>query len=42
MEQSPEFNQKLKANIGVVFDQEHLVETSNFIHKVFKMQFELP
>jgi hypothetical protein len=42
MEQSPEFNQKLKIDIGALFDQEYLVETSNFSHKLFKMRFELP
>jgi hypothetical protein len=42
MEQSPEFKQKLNTDIGALFDQEHLVETSNFIHKLFKMRFELP
>ena len=42
MKQSPEFNQKLKTDIGALFDQEYLVETSNFIYKLFEMRFELP
>ena len=42
MEQSPEFNQKLKTDIGALFDQEYLVETSIFIHKLFKMRYEIP
>jgi hypothetical protein len=42
MEQSSEFNQELKADIRALFDEEYLVETSDFTQKLFKMRFELP
>ena len=38
MERSPMMNQILSSDIGALFNQEHLSESSSFIYKLFKRQ----
>ena len=41
VEQSPDLQHLLKDNIATLFDQRHVMETSNYIYKLFKERFEL-
>ena len=40
MERSPMMNQILSSDIGALFNQEHLSESSSFIYKLFKRRFD--